>query len=178
MLFARPSSLKQNHIINAFDRTDREYLKTIERRERGSQWIDGFIPWQVLAVLDWRQLGYAPGVHLEGFEYFQYSSPLTIGTQKIKLLSDFKNEELLAVDIAIGSHGNKELVTFLATGLIETGQATLILKLDDDNKNFVVASAYPGICTASLESVPEFDGTKESLVAVKNSGLPIAVKCI
>ena len=166
----------QYRIAEAFDRTDREYLRSIECRKRGSTWIGGRIPWQVLAALAWEPLamaGFVENVCLPEYSYFQFDSPLPIGLQRIKLLHECTEEEMRAIEIVGCKHGNKKLI-LRHDGAIETQLATLIIKLDRDRKD-TVATCHPGILTATLEAIPAFDGSIDSLKAVRNSGLPIAV---
>jgi hypothetical protein len=159
-----------------------DYLKAIESRPTGSQWVGGVIPWQQLAAWDWQQLPlqeYRPGLHSEDCLYFSYRGfQLNGSTQAFKLLSEF--QDYSSVQLVQGAHG-VELVSHLVSRQY-TCDAWLILgqaKTQDGQvvrDRLMVFAAYPGALTASIKRVPGFDGTLESLIQAANQGYAIAVK--
>jgi hypothetical protein len=157
-------------------------VKALEKRKGGSQWKNGYLSWDAIARLPWQKLDrkdYREVIHFAFCDYY-YIYGSHIGIQEIKLLSDFLDEEVSRVFLREGNHGI-ELACDRALIFPEpTNQAWLIVgqaAIDSQpipNKK-MVWTCYPGLLSASIRLIPEFDGSVQSLIEVRDR-YPIAVK--
>lgn len=179
--------LNNHQITDAFKWTaenNLNHLKSIEKRQRGSQWQyqgNDRIPWETLAKLPWKRLHkheYNLNLHKDSCLYFYLDFNSQIGIQAFKLLSEFENYSKIKLEV--GNHG-MELVSN-DINLIPTSKAWLIIG-EAQNRNgikypdqLMVWTAYPGELTGSIENVPNFNGTFSCVIKAARNGFPIAVK--
>jgi hypothetical protein len=84
-------------------------VKALEKRKDGSQWANGYLSWDAIASLPWQKLDrkdYREVIHFAFCDYY-YIYGSHIGIQKIKLLSDFLDEEIDKVFLRKGNHGDR-----------------------------------------------------------------------
>lgn len=169
------------YIRQCFECLPEDLKSAIVRRPFGSQWIKG-VTGSGIVQLPWRKLPldeYQENLHFSDCEYFHCASDRILGYEKMRLLSEV--DDLEAVKLEEGIHGvelrhpNIDSICTKEAWLIIGNAVTLKGEWIPSCTGKVVWTAYPGRMAISIKRIPEFDGTLQSLIAVRDK-YPIAVK--